>query len=64
MIKFDPFNEDANCIFMKIFAAQRDEKALIKYYEGYVKMIKKELGIYPESTIIDLYEELIKSCNS
>ena len=61
LIKFYPLNEQANCLYMKIFAAQGDKKALIRHYERYTKMIKRELGIHPELAIISLYKKLIKS---
>ena len=61
VLRFDPFNEEANCFFMKIFAAQRNKKSLIKHYENYVKMIEKELGVCPETAIVDLYEKLVNS---
>lgn len=63
ILKFDPFNEEANCLFMRIFAVQRNRKSLLKHYEGYVKMIKKELGVYPDSAILNLYEKLVNSFN-
>lgn len=61
MLKFDPFNEEANCFLMNIFTAQRNKKSLVKHYENYVKMIKQELGVYPETAIVDLYKKLVKS---
>ena len=60
IIKFDLLNEDANYLFMKIFAAQNDKKSLMNHYGRYVKVLKKELGISPDGTIVDLYENLIR----
>ena len=60
LIKFEPLNQDANSLFIKIFAEQKDKKGLIKHYEGYVKMIKKEIGIYNEPNMANLYEKLIE----
>lgn len=46
---------------MNIFTAQRNKKSLVKHCEDYVKMIKQELGVYPETAIVDLYEKLVNS---
>jgi len=64
LLKFDPINEEVNCLFMKIFAVQKDKESLTKHYERYTKILKKELGISPELTIIDLYEKLVKNFKS
>jgi len=61
LIKFDLLNEDANYLFMKIFAAQNDKKSLTEHYERYTKTLKKELDISPELTIINLYKRLLNS---
>jgi two-component system LytT family response regulator len=63
LIKFDPFNEEANCLLMDVAVAQRNKKALTKYYEDYVKNIKNELDIRPEPKVINLYERLINILN-
>jgi len=63
LIKFDPFSEEANCLYMKILAGQKDKKGLIKSYDRYVKRIKEELNINPEAAIINLYEQLIENFN-
>lgn len=64
LLKFDSFNEEVNCLSMKIFAAQKDKKALVKCYEYYVKTIKREFGVYPGTPIVSLYESLISNFNS
>lgn len=61
LIKFDPFNQEVNCLFMKVIAGQKDKKGLINYYNRYVEIIKDELDINPEANVINLYEELIKN---
>ena len=61
LIKFDPFSQEVNCLFMKILANQKDKRGLIIYYDRYVKTIKNELDIYPEADVINLYEQLIKN---
>lgn len=48
---------------MKIFAAQNDKKSLMNHYGRYVKVLKKELGISPDGTIVDLYKNLIMKFN-
>ncbi|QXE20700.1 response regulator [Clostridium sp. 001] len=59
IIKISPLQEEANYLFMKVFAAQKNKKLLMKHYEGYVKMLKRELDICPEPAVIDLYRKLI-----
>ena len=63
LIKFDPFNEEANCLLMDVAVVQRNKKALNKYYEDYVKNIKNELDISPEPKVINLYERLTNLLN-
>lgn len=59
IIKISPLHEEANYLFMKVFAAQKNKKLLMKHYEGYVRMLKRELDICPEPAVIDLYEKLM-----
>lgn len=64
LLKFDPINEKANYLLMEIFSAQNDKKSLMNHYEQYEKNVKKELGILPEVTMVNLYEKLIGNFNS
>ncbi|OBR93302.1 transcriptional regulatory protein YpdB [Clostridium ragsdalei P11] len=59
LIKISPLQEEANCLFMKVLAVQKNKKSLTKYYEGYVRMLKRELDICPEPVVIDLYGKLM-----
>lgn len=61
IIKFDALNQEANCLLMKLFEAQKDKKSLIKHFQGYERMIKKEFGVNPGYEIINCYEKLLKS---
>jgi two-component system, LytTR family, response regulator len=63
LIKFDPFSEEGNCLYMKILAGQKDKKGLIKFYDRYVNRIKEELNINPEAAVTNLYEKLIENFN-
>lgn len=61
ILKFDPIDEEVNCLLMKIFATQNDKKSLTEHYERYIKTLKSEWNILPDSTIINLYEKLLNS---
>ncbi|OAA87027.1 response regulator [Clostridium coskatii] len=64
LIKINPLREEPNCILMNIFAVQKDKKSLMKHYESYVRMLKRELDICPEAAMTDLYGKLINSFNN
>jgi Response regulator containing CheY-like receiver and SARP domains len=64
LIKINPFHEETNCLFMKVFAAQNNKKLLMRHYEVYVRMLKRELDICPEPAMTDLYGKLMKGFNN
>lgn len=61
MLRFNQTNEEANSLFMEIFAVQNDKKSLTEHYERYTKVLKNELDISPEVTIANLYKRLLNS---
>ncbi|WP_241393907.1 hypothetical protein [Clostridium saccharobutylicum] len=46
---------------MRLFEAQKDKNSLIKHFQDYERMIKKEFGVNPGCEIINFYEKLLKS---
>lgn len=63
LIKYYETDEEANCLLMTIYALQKDKKLLERQFERYTKVLRKELGLYPENTVVNLYSSLIKSFN-
>lgn len=56
VITFDPANEQAHQHIMFCHAAKGDRSAAIKQYEKYVKILKEDLGVEPDSETTALYE--------
>lgn len=54
-------DEEVNCLLMGVYAAKRDRISLIKQYNRYTKVLKRELQITPENNTAKLYGELRKS---
>ena len=61
IIKINEFDEEANCILMRIYAARRDKVLLKRQFILYSNMLDNELSIKPGDYIIKLYNELIKT---
>lgn len=53
-------DEETNCLLLLIYAAQRDKLSLVKQYEKYVTVLKREIGVKPGRNITNLYAELRK----
>jgi two-component system, LytTR family, response regulator len=61
VIKFNETDEETNCLLMKIYALQKDKKLLTRQFDRYSKVLRLELGLYPESTVVNLYKLLINT---
>jgi two-component SAPR family response regulator len=60
LVNIDEFDEDAHCLLMKIYAAQRNRILLDKQFYLYSNILGRELGITPGCLVINLYKDLIK----
>ncbi|MFU0826326.1 MAG: Stage 0 sporulation A-like protein [Lachnoclostridium sp.] len=63
LINFNNIDEEINCLLMKIYALQKNRDLLTRQFNRYSSVLKKELGIEPDKSVIDLYKLLIKSIN-
>lgn len=61
IININEFDEEANCILMKIYSALRNRILLERQYQLYTEILERELGITPGNLVVKLYKELIKS---
>ena len=60
VLAINNLDEEANCLLLRIYAAQRNKNSLVSHYEKYAKNLKKELGVIPENSVINLFAELRK----
>lgn len=58
IISINEFDEEANCILMRIYAFRKDKIQLERQFIQYTDMLDKELGIGPSENITKLYNEL------
>ncbi len=58
---FNELDEEINCLLMKIYSLQKNKNLLERQYERYKKILKSELGLSPDNTMVELYDLLIKS---
>lgn len=63
LIKFNDIDEEINCLLMRIYALQKNKDLLVRQFNRYTNILKRELGIRPTNSVIDLYKLLIKSIN-
>jgi two-component system, LytTR family, response regulator len=63
LIRFNETDEETNCLLMKIYALQKEKKLLERQFDRYTKVLRNELGLYPENTVVKLYTTLIQSFN-
>ena len=58
---FNELDEEINGLLMKIYSLQKNRNLLERQYERYKKILKSELGLLPDNTMVELYSILIKS---
>jgi two-component SAPR family response regulator len=61
IIKINEFDEETNCILMRMYASRRDKELLERHFILYSNMLNNELGIKPGDYMIKLYNELIRT---
>ncbi|QHQ61240.1 response regulator [Anaerocolumna sedimenticola] len=58
---FNELDEEINYLLMKIYSLQKNRSLLERQYERYKKILKSELGLSPDNSMVELYHLLIKS---
>ncbi|MGI9524597.1 MAG: BTAD domain-containing putative transcriptional regulator, partial [Hyphomicrobiaceae bacterium] len=58
LLALDPLNERVHRMFMRTYAAQGRYGAALKQFENCRELLKRELGVEPESATVDLNREL------
>lgn len=61
ILDFNEFDEEANCILMRIYAARRDKVLFERQFNQYYNILESELSIRPSEYMIKLYNELRRS---
>lgn len=61
LIEKNGLDEEANCLLMQAYAAQRDKVSLVSHYDKFSKLLKRELGVNPGNTVVNFYAGLRKS---
>jgi len=57
----DELDEELNCLLMRVHAAKGDRISLIKQYNRYTKVLRRELKVAPSNNTDKLYAGLLKS---
>lgn len=61
LVNRNELDEEANCLLMQVYAAQRDKHSLVAHFERYSKFLQKELGVNPGSSVVNLFVALRKA---
>jgi DNA-binding SARP family transcriptional activator len=57
-LQLDELNEDAHRALMQLYMANNQRNAALRQYQNCVQILKRELGISPESETTELYESI------
>lgn len=61
LLSYCEYDDEANCMLMRIYAKQKDKYQLEKQFKRYINALKNELGVAPDSHIYKLYNDLMRS---
>ncbi len=63
LINFNEIDEEINCLLMRIYSLQRNRALLERQFNRYTGILKRELGLTPGNSVIELYSFLIETFN-
>ncbi len=56
----DHLREDVHCQIMKVYAAQKNQSAIIRQYQAMTHTLWEELGVEPMGSTVEIYQALIQ----
>lgn len=62
LVHLNELDEEANCLLMEIYSSQKNRMLLDRQYKRYEEVLKSELGLVPDTIVVNLYEGLLMAC--